>query len=54
MDVAHAARRWRDTWQRAWPAQDTEAIVRSYAEGWAYRAPVLREPDLGLAGDWLL
>jgi hypothetical protein len=50
MDVADAARRWRDTWQRAWPARDAEAIVGLYAEGCAYRALVFREPDLGLAG----
>lgn len=30
MDTAEAARRWAETWKRAWEAQDTEAIVALY------------------------
>lgn len=50
MDAEAAARRWRDTWERAWPAKDVEAIVALYSDEVPYRALVFREPDLGLAG----
>jgi steroid Delta-isomerase len=50
LDAEAAARRWRDTWERAWPAKDVDAIVALYAERVAYRALAFREPDLGLAG----
>lgn len=50
VDVLPAARRWRDTWQRAWPERDVEAIVALYADGCRYRALVFREPDRGLDG----
>lgn len=50
METAEAARRWSDTWRRAWPAGDMEAIAALYAENTAYRALAFREPDLGLAG----
>jgi hypothetical protein len=50
LDVEAAARRWRDTWERAWPAKDSEAIVALYSDGAQYRALALREPELGLAG----
>ena len=50
MDAEAAARRWRDTWERAWPAKDVEAIVALYSEEVPYRALVFGEPDLGLAG----
>jgi ketosteroid isomerase-like protein len=45
-----AARRWRDTWERAWPAKDVDAIVALYSDDVAYRALVFREPDMALAG----
>jgi len=45
-----AARRWADVWERAWPAKDVDGIVALYAEGVRYRALVLREPEIGIAG----
>jgi ketosteroid isomerase-like protein len=50
VDVKSAARRWAETWQRAWPAKDVEAIASLYAEDALYRALVFREPDRGVAG----
>jgi SnoaL-like domain len=50
VDTDAAARRWVDTWRRAWPARDADAIVDLYAEPCSYRALAFREPDLGLAG----
>ncbi len=50
MDVDAAARRWRDTWLRAWPAKDVDAIAAVYAEGVDYRAFVHRDPDRGVEG----
>jgi ketosteroid isomerase-like protein len=45
-----AARRWRDTWEEAWPAKDVDAIVALYSDEVPYRSLVFREPDMGLAG----
>jgi SnoaL-like domain len=50
LDAEAAARRWRDTWERAWPAKDSEAIVALYSDEVEYRALVHRDPELGLAG----
>jgi len=50
MDAETAARRWADTWSRAWPQRDAEAIIALYADTVVYRSPAFREPDLGLAG----
>jgi hypothetical protein len=50
LDAEAAARRWRDTWQRAWPAKDVEAIVALYSNQVPYRALAFREPDHGLEG----
>lgn len=50
MDVVDAARRWASVWERAWAAKDIDAIAALYAEGAQYRALVLREPELGVAG----
>jgi hypothetical protein len=50
MDVQAAARRWAETWARAWPERDVDAIVSLYAEGALYRGLVFREPDRGTAG----
>ena len=50
MDVIDAARRWADVWERAWAAKDVEAIVALYSGDARYRALVLREPELGVAG----
>lgn len=30
MDTMEAARRWAETWKRAWEAQDTDAVVALY------------------------
>jgi SnoaL-like domain len=50
MDVEAAARRWAETWTRAWPDHDVEASPSFYAEDAVYRAYPFREPDLGLTG----
>ena len=50
MDAEAAARRWRDTWERAWPAKDVDAIVSLYADSVPYRALAFREADMGPAG----
>jgi hypothetical protein len=50
MDAETAARRWADTWSRAWPRRDAEAIAALYADTVVYRSPAFRPPDLGLAG----
>jgi ketosteroid isomerase-like protein len=50
VDATEAARRWARVWQRAWPAKDVEAITALYADDAQYRALVLREPELGIAG----
>ena len=50
VDVRAAARLWAETWERAWPRFDAEAIVALYADEPTYRALAFREPDLGLAG----
>jgi hypothetical protein len=48
MDVEAAARHWAETWSRAWPERDVEAIVSMYADPVPYRALAFREPDMGL------
>jgi SnoaL-like domain len=50
VDTEAAARRWADTWRRAWPEKDADAIVALYADSASYRALAFREPDLGLTG----
>ena len=50
MDARIAARRWADTWSRAWPLRDIEAIAALYADTAVYRSPAFREPYSGLAG----
>jgi nuclear transport factor 2 (NTF2) superfamily protein len=50
LDADAAARRWRDTWERAWPAKDVDAIVALYSDEVPYRALAFREADEGLAG----
>ena len=50
MDPQTAARRWADTWSRAWPQRDVEAIVALYADTAMYRSQAFRQPGLGLAG----
>ena len=50
MDVQAAARRWAETWERAWRDRDMEPIAFLYADDALYRALAFREPDRGLAG----
>lgn len=50
MEATAAARRWAETWLRAWPDRDVDAIVALYADAASYRALAFREPHLGLAG----
>lgn len=50
MEPVEAARRWRDTWQRAWPEQDVEAIRALYGEHAVFRSQPFREPRLGPDG----
>ncbi len=50
MDTEAAARRWTETWRRAWPERDVHAIAALYADGAVYRALAFREPDRGAAG----
>jgi ketosteroid isomerase-like protein len=50
MDIVEASRVWAQTWQRAWPAKDVEAIAALYAPAANYRAYPFREPDRGVAG----
>lgn len=50
MTTEEAARRWAETWARAWPAKDVEAIAALYADAALYRALAFREPDRGLDG----
>lgn len=50
MDAASAAARWADTWLRAWPERNAEAIAALYCDAVAYRSPAFREPHVGIAG----
>jgi hypothetical protein len=43
--TAAAARRWRDVWQRAWPAKDAAAIDALYARDATYRSHPFRDPE---------
>lgn len=45
MDAHAAARRWKETWERAWPQGDAAAIAALYAEDAPYRALAFRDPD---------
>jgi hypothetical protein len=50
VNIEALARRWAQTWTRAWPEKDVTAIASLYAEAATYRALVFREPDLGVTG----
>ena len=50
MDVDSAARVWADTWSRAWPAKDADAIAGLYATHAAYRSHPFRQPMRGPVG----
>ena len=43
METVEAARRWRDTWLRAWPAQDVEALRALYSEHIVLRSHPFRD-----------
>ena len=47
MDVHAAARRWAETWQRAWPAKQSAEIAALYHEAASYRSSPLREAVFG-------
>jgi hypothetical protein len=47
VDTKDAARRWAQTWERAWQARDAEAIAALYADGADYRAHPFRQPEPG-------
>lgn len=53
VDCKEAARRWAETWERAWPAKDVEAIAGLYAEDAAYRSHPLRDPHPGGAAAYV-
>jgi len=53
MDVTEAARRWAETWERAWPAKDAEAIAALYDDGAIYRSHPIRQPEPGGALGYL-
>jgi SnoaL-like domain len=49
VDVEDAARRWAETWERAWPAKDADAIAALYADHAVYRSHPMRNPEAGSA-----
>lgn len=49
MDAREAARRWAETWAKAWPAKDAEAIAALQAEDGDHYASLFR-PYRGRAG----
>ena len=50
VDATSAAFRWADTWRRAWPAKDVEAIAAHRRRGRDLpRARISRAADRGLA-----
>ncbi len=44
IDARSAARRWAETWERAWPPRDAAAIADLYADDAAYRGHPLHAP----------
>jgi len=50
MKIQDAARRWADTWQRAWNEHDIESIVGLYAADVVYSSEPFRIPYAGLEG----
>jgi ketosteroid isomerase-like protein len=45
-----AARRWRETWLRAWPGQDVEAIRGLYSDDAVFRSHPFRDTHDGAEG----
>lgn len=50
MTTLEAARRWAETWRRAWQALDVEAVVALYAPDARYSSAPFREPYRGIEG----
>ena len=50
METVEAARRWRETWLRAWPAQDIDAVRSLYGAQAVFHAHPFRNPHLGAEG----
>ena len=50
MLVIDAARRWKETWEHAWPRGDIDAIAALYAPSANYRALAFRDPYRGVDG----
>lgn len=47
MDVLLAARRWAETWRRAWPDKESQRIAALYAKGASYRSSPFDQPEVG-------
>ena len=45
VDVQSAARRWAETWERAWPAKQSADIAALYHEAASYRSSPFREAE---------
>jgi hypothetical protein len=50
LSTGAAARHWAETWQRAWEAQDVEAIVALYHPDVTFSTQAFREPYLRRTG----
>jgi hypothetical protein len=50
VDLDAAAHRWAETWRRAWPLKDIDAIVRLYSADATYSSLPFRKPGLGIDG----
>ena len=50
MEIEAAARRWTETWARAWLAKDVESIVALYSDSALYRSHPFREAREGRQG----
>jgi hypothetical protein len=47
VDVLLAARRWAETWRRAWPDKESQRIAALYAKGASYRSSPFDQPEVG-------
>jgi hypothetical protein len=47
VDVLLAARRWAETWRRAWPDKESQRIAALYEEGASYRSSPFDQPEVG-------
>ncbi len=45
VDVAAAARRWAETWERSWRTKDAELLAPLYADEVTFRSHPFREPQ---------